>query len=236
MKKDNSFNKVFATRLEDKIKDSGKNYIELQKITGIPDSTINAYVNYRRGATAKNISIICSTLKISSDFLLGLSPCSKLEDYKLVNKTGLSDKSLRALESINKSNPKQIETLNFLLSSDISGIPFANFLYYLSEYIKAYRKSLSANKRELKARRLYAKKHNITYQKACELNLYNEEEFIEILNTLPPDKNQENMDISMFKAQKTLQRLMDFSIDEMHKKEKEQPRIKKRNRRDKTNG
>ena len=38
------------------------------------------------------------------------------------------------------------------------------------------------------------------------------------------------MDVSMYKAQRALQRLMDFSINEMHKKENEQPRIKKRTR------
>ena len=38
------------------------------------------------------------------------------------------------------------------------------------------------------------------------------------------------MDISMYKAQRALQRLIDFSINEMLKKEKAQPRIKKRNR------
>ena len=62
------------------------------------------------------------------------------------------------------------------------------------------------------------------------MDLYKEQEFLDILDSLPPEKFEDKMDISMYKAQRALQRLIDFSINEMLKKEKVQPRIKKRNR------
>lgn len=62
------------------------------------------------------------------------------------------------------------------------------------------------------------------------MDIYQEQEFLDILDSLPPEKFEDKMDVSMYKAQRALQRLMDFSINEMHKKENEQPRIKKRTR------
>lgn len=230
MKNSRILHEDFYTRLEDTINDSKKSYVELEKITGIPDSTLNSYVNYRRGASVENLTKFCSKLKVSSDFLIGLSPCKSLKNYPMVNTTGLTERSLNALESMNKYNPEQIETLNFLLSSDVSGIPFANFLYYLGEYLKIYKKSQSNNKRNLKARRIYAIRHNISYKEVLKMDLYKEQEFLDILDSLPPEKFEDKMDISMYKAQRALQRLIDFSINEMLKKEKSQPRIKKRNR------
>lgn len=221
----------FYTRLEDAFLDSGYSYLELEKIIGIPDSTLNSYVNYKRAATVENLRKICLKLKVSSDYLLLLSPCKNLAEYPMVNKTGLSERSLQALESMKKHNPKQIETLNFLLSSDISGMPFAGFLYYLGEYIDVYKKSKSNNKRDLKARRIYTTRHNLPYKDVKKMDIYKEEEFLDILNSLPPEKFQDKMDVSMYKAQRALQRLMDFSIGEMHKKENEKPKIRKRQRR-----
>lgn len=123
--------KDVADKLYDTIKDTNLNYIELENLLGIPDSTLNSYMNYKRVATIENIYKICTKLGVSSDYLLRLSPCKKLKNYPMVNKTGLTERSLEALESMNKYSPEQIETLNFLLGSDVSGIPFANFLHYL---------------------------------------------------------------------------------------------------------
>ena len=222
--------KDVADKLYDTIKDTNLNYIELENLLGIPDSTLNSYMNYKRVATIENIYKICSKLGVSSDYLLRLSPCKHLKNYPMVNKTGLTERSLEALESMTKYRPEEIETLNFLLSSDVSGIPFANFLYYLGEYLKVYKKSQTNNKRDLKARRIYAIRHNISYKEVRKMDIYKEQEFLDILDSLPPEKFEDKMDVSMYKAQRALQRLMDFSINEMHKKENEQPRIKKRTR------
>lgn len=230
MENSRTLHEDFYTRLEDTINDSNKSYLELEKITGIPDSTLNSYVNYRRGASVENLTKFCSKLKVSSDFLIGLSPCKDLKNYPMVNKTGLNERSLKALESMKKYSPEQIETLNFLLGSDTSGLPFANFLYYLGEYLQVYKKSQSNNKRDLKARRIYATRHNISYKEVRKMDIYKEQEFLDILDSLPPEKFEDKMDVSMYKAQRALQRLMDFAINEMHKKENEQPRIKKRTR------
>lgn len=230
MENSRTLHEDFYTRLEDAINDSNKSYLELEKITGIPDSTLNSYVNYRRGASVENLTKFCSKLKISSDFLIGLSPSKYLKDYPMVNKTGLTERSLEALESMNKYSPEQIETLNFLLGSDTSGMPFSNFLYYLGEYLQVYKKSQSNNKRDLKARRIYAIRHNLSYKEVRKMDIYQEQEFLDILDSLPPEKFEDKMDVSMYKAQRALQRLMDFAINEMHKKENEQPRIKKRTR------
>ena len=62
------------------------------------------------------------------------------------------------------------------------------------------------------------------------MDIYKEQEFLDILDSLPPEKFEDKMDVSMYKAQRALQRLMDFAINEMHKKGNEQPRIKKRTR------
>lgn len=221
----------FYTRLENAFLDSGYSYLELEKIIGIPDSTLNSYVNYK--ATVENLRKICLKLKVSSDYLLFLSPCKNLAEYPMVNKTGLNERSLQALESMKKHNPKQIETLNFLLSSDISGMPFAGFLYYLGEYLDVYKKSKSNNKRDLKARRIYATRHNLPYKNVKKMDIYKGEEFLDILNSLPPEKFQDKMDVSMYKAQRALQRLMNFSIGEMQKKENEKRKRQRRKSEDK---
>ncbi len=229
-KKTTEYIKNVADRLDQVIREKNLNYQQLEVLTGIPDSTINSYANYKRVATIENLYKISSKLKVSSDYLLWLSPCKHLKDYPMVNKTGLTERSLQALESMKKYNPKQVETLNFLLGSDISGMPFAGFLYYLGEYLDVYKNSRSNNKRDLKARRIYAIRHNLQYKDVKKMDIYKEEEFLDILDSLPSEKFQDKMDVSMYKAQRALQRLMDFSIGEMHKEENKKPKIRKRQR------
>ena len=65
--------KDVADKLYDTVKDTNLNYIELENLLGIPDSTLNSYMNYKRVATIENIYKICSKLGVSSDYLLRLS-------------------------------------------------------------------------------------------------------------------------------------------------------------------
>lgn len=65
--------------------------------------------NYWKGTNKPNTELlfeICKTLKVSADYLLGLSDCSAIEeDIKVVNKTvGLSPKAINALVELKQMN------------------------------------------------------------------------------------------------------------------------------------
>lgn len=60
MENSKTLHEDFYTRLEDAFLDSGYSYLELEKIIGIPDSTLNSYVNYKRAATVENYAKVFS--------------------------------------------------------------------------------------------------------------------------------------------------------------------------------
>lgn len=107
-----------SERLDDLMKEKGITAKELKDITGISQSTISDIINGKPRNPGIDVIIKLSHyFKVSSDYLLGLSPLkSPKEEYKTINKiTGLNDGAINFLSQFKDEN--HIDTMNNFLSS-----------------------------------------------------------------------------------------------------------------------
>lgn len=123
---------IFSERLKNRMKEQGITQTKLSEETGIPQRTISDYTKGKTVPNVLNMNLLCVALKISSDYLLGLSNDETITDYAAISKkTGLSEESIKNIIFM-KTKEKDYEYfLNCLLSSD-------NFERFLSFWRTAY--------------------------------------------------------------------------------------------------
>jgi len=63
----------FGKRLEQSILDSGLTYIQIEKISNLNHTNIYAYVQETMIPNSYTLYLLCKTLNVSADYLLGLS-------------------------------------------------------------------------------------------------------------------------------------------------------------------
>ena len=112
-----SYSKVFPTRLRETFESSG---MTRQDIADILGKTRQAVSNYFDGSSSpdwENLALICKTLNVSADYLLGLSGAQSTDQsiQAFATHTGLSGKSIGRLESIRTLEPEILPVLNALL-------------------------------------------------------------------------------------------------------------------------
>lgn len=111
---------------------------------------------------------LCKLYNCELGYLLCEYDCKIKENSDIQEITGLSEKNIEYLKNKKKKDPKYINSINLLLSSD----NFDNTLYYLTEYIEKTKLFLGLNK--IKKDRLnqisiaQSKGENITY--TCDNN------------------------------------------------------------------
>ncbi len=101
-----------AEIISDLISTSGKTLAEIEKETGIGQSTLSDFKNGRRDIRTKTLTALCKYFEASPSYILGLTPI-KSPSQSTVNihrATGLSEKAIENLRSIKKSDT----SLNFI--------------------------------------------------------------------------------------------------------------------------
>lgn len=136
---------IFARNLCKCLDDEGINANELGRRTGISKSSISAYINGEQKPTIIQLKKIAKKLKVSSDYLLGLSNLkSTNEDFKKVHKlTGLTDEAIMELkkqyEMANQTEfeyvypmfKKGIDAINYLIANEGKYNLFKNLAHFL---------------------------------------------------------------------------------------------------------
>lgn len=63
---------VFSKRLKDSVYQKDMSYVELENILGLGKSSVSNYINGVNLPSVESLYLLSKTLKVSSDFLLGL--------------------------------------------------------------------------------------------------------------------------------------------------------------------
>lgn len=126
---------VFCEQLKQLRKDAGLNQSELGKKLNCQRTRIADLERGRTTPTIEDITILCNTFNVSSDYLLGLSGIATTDaELKAVCEyTGLSDKAVTSIKKLTTEEDKKY-LINFLLSDS----SFYDMLYHFSMYLKEY--------------------------------------------------------------------------------------------------
>lgn len=113
---------IFKSRIRGLIDRSGNSQAEIAKKTSISPQQINEYYNGGKRPDIRTLAKLSRGLKVSTDYLLGISDVPAIDkDVRAAAEiTGLSPKSIEALERINSNRAfppcsAAIDTLNSIL-------------------------------------------------------------------------------------------------------------------------
>lgn len=133
---------TFSDRLEDLIRESGKDMRTLAQNIGISTGALSNYRNDYAEVGITTFKKIADYFEVSYDYLLGNSDNRQRENIDIGRQTGLSDKTIEIL----KSHHRNAEIINLLLENHIfSNILIArinNFLMYHSVFEREKKKQL----------------------------------------------------------------------------------------------
>lgn len=118
--------KCFADRLQDLIKESGKDLKTLADEIGISSGALSKYQNDNGEPGISALYKIANYFGVTADYLIGLSDNKTVENASIGQVTGLSDGAIQTLEKMNAAG-------NYYVINDIkSGRPI-----YWKEYMVA---------------------------------------------------------------------------------------------------
>jgi transcriptional regulator with XRE-family HTH domain len=149
--------KLFADRLQDLIKDSGKSIKELSRELNVSEGSLSKYQNDEAEAGITSMASIANYFKVSTDFLLGRTDVKTpdIEPQAIWEKTGLSEKAVDVLIKLKESDPyvfstekePLIDIFSALIESDSLFSIIQSIALTKKQYLKAkvnpeYRRSI----------------------------------------------------------------------------------------------
>lgn len=147
---------VIGQRINSALNISGKKQKELAAVLGVPDNTISYFVSGKRTPNTEQIIKIAQYLKVSADFLLGLTNASAIvsEDNKIIRDvcdfTGLEESTVDYLHNqkliADKLLTNKIYFIDFLIKNSYE-INEATNKYI--EFVSNATKSIKSNKEEI---------------------------------------------------------------------------------------
>lgn len=132
---------VFATRLTEIMKETNTTQATLGDVVDVKRQTISLYMNGQSEPNAKQLTAIAKHLKVSSDWLLGLSEYRSVETGQLsIKDLGLSEGAIKMLVNINNATAtnKTIKRINPLINRLLELPNFFHYLRLLSSFFGAF--------------------------------------------------------------------------------------------------
>ena len=131
---------MFDNRLEQLRIDMGLNKKDAAVALGMAYTTYLGYEKNEREPNSEVLIKIAKFFDVDIDYLLGISPCKKKENYVLVTELGLTEDSVDVIKSLN------IEGLSNALNYLIANNHFKTLLSWLSQYKNEFADKNSADK------------------------------------------------------------------------------------------
>lgn len=137
---------VFATRLKECLAQNGISQQKLAEKVGVSPSAVSKWIVAGNSIDSQNLLKVCQELKVSADYLLGLTDSPQTTpniEREISDMTGLSDSSIRTLHEKLISNRAEAETMREIINLALTNPLFYDWLNCIDDYCTKYACSTS---------------------------------------------------------------------------------------------